>query len=61
MAKAHVKLLKSLRDDAKNNKLAAVSRRLGIPYMTLSDIINDLKNSRGTLRTWLKIERHYKG
>jgi hypothetical protein len=57
----HGKLLKNLRKDAKENKLAAVSRRLKIPYMTLSDIISNKTNDKGTIRTWLKIEDHYSG
>jgi len=57
----HDKLLRILRNDAKVYRLAAVSRRIKIPYMTLSDIIRDENNDKGTLRTWMKIEDHYLG
>ena len=57
----HGKLLNKLRKDAELNRLAAVSRRLEIPYMTLSDIIRDGEDNKGTLRTWLRIEAYYTG
>ncbi len=62
MQKDYAKLLKRLREDVKSDRLAAVSRRMGIPYMTLSDIIRlGWGRYSGTLKTWIKIENHYAG
>ncbi len=61
MQKDHDKLLKRLREDVNKDRLSVVSRRTGIPYMTLSDIVRDVWNDKGTFRTWAKIENHYLG
>lgn len=61
LQKVYGKMLKELRRDVELNSMARISRRIGVPYMTLSDICRDYENPKGTMKTWLKIDRYYGG